>query len=490
MAATSPELLNLGRRVRQLRRAQGLTLRELGERVGRTASSLSLVENGKREPGFSLVEALAQALGVGVAELAEGDIVDRRAQLEIALQLAQEESLYRSLGLAHLDPPRRVPDEILEHIITLYRQLSARVELSTASTEGAREANAALRVEMRSRDNYYDDIEQSAEDALRAVGWQGAGAISERTILDLAGHFGFEVRRVADVPRRTRSVTDLRNRVVYIPQRNAAPTRAARSLILQVLGRFALGHENPVDFAEYLRQQVEANYFAGAVLAPKSAVLPFLADAKRRHDLSIEDLKEVFYISYEMAAHRFTNVATRHLGLRVHFLKADAEGAILKAYENDGLPFTTDPSGAIEGQRACRFWGARTAFLSEDAFDIHYQHTETPAGTYWSATHIETDQSPLTSISVGVRDRDALYFRGARTAHRQRSTCPDPQCCRQPSADVEARWGGMFWPAPLQHASMLATFPVGPIPGVDLAEVLEFLEHRTTRRPVAQPDKE
>ena len=44
-----------------------MTLKELGDRVGRTASSLSLVENGKREPGYSLVEALAQAFGVGVA---------------------------------------------------------------------------------------------------------------------------------------------------------------------------------------------------------------------------------------------------------------------------------------------------------------------------------------------------------------------------------------------------------------------------------------
>jgi hypothetical protein len=155
---------------------------------------------------------------------------------------------------------------------------------------------------------------------------------------------------------------------------------------------------------------------------------------------------------------------------------------VLKAYENDGLPFTTDTSGAIEGQRVCRYWGARTAFSSEDAFDIHYQLTETPAGTFWSATHIEADQSPLTAISVGVRDRDALYFRGARTTNRQHSTCPDPHCCRQPSPDVEARWGGMYWPAPLQHASMLATFPVGPMPGVDVAEVLEFLESRTSRR--------
>ena len=285
-----------------------------------------------------------------------------------------------------------------------------------------------------------------------------------------------------DIPRQTRSVTDLRNRVIYIPQRNAAPTRAARSVILQTLGRFALGHGEPADFSEYLRQQVEANYFAGAVLAPESTLVPFLEGVKREHDLSIEDAKEVFYISYEMAAHRFTNVATRHLGLHVHFLKADEEGTILKAYENDGIPFATDLFGVIEGQRACRFWGTRTAFTSEDVFDIHYQYTKTPVGTYWSVTHIEADRAPHHAITVGVRDRDARFFRGSNTPHHAESACPEPRCCRLPSPDVQAQWQGMVWPAPLQAAPMLAVHPVEPLPGVDLTDVVEFLDRRTNVR--------
>src|SRR5262249_25364505 len=158
------------------------------------------------------------------------------------------------------------------------------------------------RVEMRDRNNYYPHIERAATEALAAVGWTGSGVVAERTILDLAAHFGFDIRRVPDLPTQTRAVADLRNRAIFIPQRDAAPTRAARSLILQTLGRFALGHAEPVDFPDYLRQQVEANYFAGAVLAPESALVPILSIAKHKHDLSIEDIKEVFYVSYEMAA--------------------------------------------------------------------------------------------------------------------------------------------------------------------------------------------
>jgi predicted transcriptional regulator/transcriptional regulator with XRE-family HTH domain len=478
MAEQAAENLVFGRRLRHLRRTRGLTLAELGSRVGRAAPYLSQLETGKREPRLSLVEQLAQALGVSTTELLNGEVPDRRAQLEIALEAAQSEPLYLSLGLPHLRPTARVPDDVLDHVLTLYRQLARRVELGAASQEGARQANAELRIEMRGRDNYFAEIEEAAADVLKGIGWDGRGALSERAILDLTEHLGFRVRRVPDIPPQTRSVTDLRSRTIYIPQRNALPTRASRSVIVQTLGHFVLQHNDPVDFRDYLRQQVDANYFAGAVLAPEAAAVAFLTAAKTRHDLSIEDVKDVFYISYEMAAHRFTNLATRHLGLHVHFLRTDDEGVIWKAYENDGVPFPTDPFGAIEGQRSCRYWGNRAAFAAEDAFDIHYQYTETPAGVYWTVTHIEADRPPHHAVTVGVREQDARFFRGRETSQRQQSRCPDPACCRQPSSALAARWAGKAWAAPRQQAQILGVYPVEPLPGVDLTDVLDFLEAR------------
>jgi XRE family transcriptional regulator, fatty acid utilization regulator len=479
MAETRRDPLVFGQRLRHLRRARGLTLEALGALVGRPAPYLSQVETGKREPRLNLIDQLAEALGVTAAELLEAEAPSRRSQLEIALERAQEEPLYRSLRLPFLKATAKVPDDALEHIVTLYRNLARRSEVVATSPEGARRANAQLRVEMRQRDNHFPEIEEAAREALAAVGWDGTRALSERTLLDLASHYGFRVKRVRDLPRQTRSVSDLHHRLIYIPQRNAVPTRTARSVILQTLGHFALGHEDPIDFAQYLRQRVEANYFAGAVLAPEAAAVAYLQEAKGRRDLSIEDVKEVFYISYEMAAHRFTNLATRHLGLRVHFLRADEEGVILKAYENNGVPFPTDADGAIEGQRACRRWGTRIAFFAEDVFDIHYQYTETPAGVYWTATHVEADRPPYHAITIGVREADARWFRGRETTQRSVSRCPDGPCCRQPAGALADRWAGMAWPAPRQHSHVLAAFPVGAFPGVDLTEVYEFLERKS-----------
>lgn len=479
MAEARLDRLVFGRRLRHLRRARGLTLEALGARVGRPAPFLSQLETGKREPRLSLIDALAEALGVTPAELVSAEPPSRRSHLEIALERAQEEPLYRALGLPYLKAKATMPDDVLEHLVTLYRNLVRRTEVAAASPEGARQANAALRAEMRRRDNYFPEIESVAAEALRAVGWDGSQALAERTIVDLTSHFGFRISRVRDLPRQTRSVTDLRHRTIYIPQRNAVPTRAARSVILQTLGHFALGHEDPVDFVQHLRQRVEANYFAGAVLAPESAAVPFLRDAQARRDLSVEDAKEVFYISYETAAHRFTNLATRHLGIRVHFLRADEEGIIWKAYENDDVPFPTDSEGSIEGQRVCQFWGTRTAFRSDEVFDIHYQYTDTPVGAFWAATHVEADRTPYHAVTVGVREEDSRYFRGSETRQRQRSGCPDGPCCREPSGELAERWGGMAWPSPREHSHVLAAFPVGAFPGVDLPEVYDFLERRS-----------
>src|SRR3712207_3979735 len=91
--------LVVGRRIRELRTAAGLTLGGLAEAVGRAASYLSMVENGKRELRLGELHAVAGALAVDVADLMSQAPRSRRAQLEIALERAQRSPLFTSLGL-------------------------------------------------------------------------------------------------------------------------------------------------------------------------------------------------------------------------------------------------------------------------------------------------------------------------------------------------------------------------------------------------------
>lgn len=466
----------LGHRIRHYRKLRSLTLEDLGAKVGKTAPYLSMLENGKREPRLKLMGTIASALDVPVTELLRTDAPNRRSELEIAVANAQDDPLYRDLGLPYLRPTAKVPDVVLEHIVRLYEELSGRAHPTIATREEARIANSELRAEMRLRGNYFAEIEEVAAEAIAAVGYSGRGALTEGDIQDLAAHFGFAVHRSQRVPSSVRSVTDLRNRRIYVPQRDSLSTRGARSVVMQTLGHFALDHADPTDFAEFLRQRVQANYFAGAVLVPEVAAAPFLEDALGRRELSIEDIRDAFYVSYEMAAHRFTNLATQHLGLRVHFVRSDEQGIIWKAYENNAVPFPRNSVGAIEGQRLCREWGTRQAFRSDDKFSLHYQYTDTSAGTWWCVTHVEAGREPLGAVTVGARFDDAKFFRGRETDRHSVSRCPDGECCRHPAEALASRWDGWSWPSVRPNSHVLAAMPVETIPGVDLTEIYEFLD--------------
>lgn len=51
-------------RLRELRRAKGLTLKEVGSLVGVAESTMSLYESGKRQPDYEMLQALAEFFGV------------------------------------------------------------------------------------------------------------------------------------------------------------------------------------------------------------------------------------------------------------------------------------------------------------------------------------------------------------------------------------------------------------------------------------------
>jgi predicted transcriptional regulator/DNA-binding XRE family transcriptional regulator len=473
--------LILGQRLRHVRTGRGLTLRRLGALVGRQAPYLSQVENGKREPSLSLVSALAEALEVSLGDLLVPQAPTRRAELEVQLQHAQRDPLWQAdLGLPLLNPSVKVPNSFLEAVVRLFSELKDEKKVRAETPAGARTANAALRRAMRERDNYFADIERVAAKALDAVGYAG-GPVSQALLSALARHFGFTIHAVQDLPSSVRSLTDGRHNRIYIPQRNQVGAPWARSVIVQTLGHFALAHADPKDFAEFLGQRVESNYFAGAVLVPERAAVPFLRGARDQADIAVQDLEERFYVSYEMAAHRLTNLATHHFDIPLHFLRSDQEGVIWKAYENDGIPFPAGPDGGIEGQLLCRQWGARMIFRSEQRLSTYYQLTDTPKGLYWSATYLETGREPNHALTIGTPFATSRFFRGSTTSHRARSRCPDGSCCRRPPDEQAARWSGKAWPSPSPRSHMLAALPAGAFPGIDVAEAYEFLDRHSPR---------
>lgn len=71
MAQRAGEMARIGARVRELRKARGLTQQELSDVVGLHRVNLNKFENGRADLGVSRVRALAGALGVGPGQLFE-----------------------------------------------------------------------------------------------------------------------------------------------------------------------------------------------------------------------------------------------------------------------------------------------------------------------------------------------------------------------------------------------------------------------------------
>jgi XRE family transcriptional regulator, fatty acid utilization regulator len=466
------EPLILGRRIRHHRNEAGLTLDQLGELVSKPAPYLSLLENGKKEPRVSLVMDIAQALQVEVADLLELTPPTRRDALEIELIRAQESTLFESLDLPAIKPSAKVDNQVLEQLVGLHAAIRAKSHLDSAGSSEVRRANGAVHEHLTTSDGYLRDIEVAARQALAASGHTGEGPFSSRNLFDLTASFGFELMPIEDMPSFARSIIDTSNKRIYIAQRNELRTRQARKAVLQTVAAFALGHETDPDLDTFLRQRMETAYFAAAVLAPEDAVVARLLVAKENHDIDVEDVKELFYVSYEMAAWRTANLLTRHLGIYCHLLVSDEMGAVVKGYANDGAPVPRDEFGGIETQRLCRWWGARVTFDSQDRFATHHQYTDTPLGTYFCTTHIEAGREPAYAITLGVGFDGARWFRGRDSANRETSMCPDPTCCRAPSPELAATWSGDVIVSARSQARILGLMAPDPYPELDMPEVL------------------
>ena len=468
--------LILGRRVRHFRNESGLTLDQLGERVGKPAPYLSLLENGKKQPKLNLVMEIAAALDTPIGELLEPTAPTRRDQLEIALIRAQSSALFDSLDVPIIKPSAKVDNQTLAHLVGLHDALRERASLESAGSEDVRRANGAVHHYLRSSDGYLVEIEAAARQALDSCGYEGEGPFTSRNLIDLTASYGFELSPIEDMPSFARSIIDHENRRIYIAQRNELRTRQARKAVLQTLAGFALDHESQPDLDTFLHQRMETAYFAAAVLAPEDSVVARLMVAKENHDIDVEDVKELFYISYEMAAWRTVNLLTRHFGIRSHLLVSNRFGTIVKGYANNDIPLPRDEHGGIETQRLCRRWGARRTFDSADTFDNYHQFTDTPNGTFFCTTHVEAGREPANAITTGVAFGDARWFRGRDTDNREESSCPDPTCCREPLPELARRWDEKVVVSARSQQRILGMLAPDPYPDLDMPEVLSVVD--------------
>src|SRR5690625_5452372 len=168
MADEHTDPVTLGKRIRHFRTPPALTLAQLAAATGSTASQLSHIENGRREPRLSLLQSIATTLGSTAAELLESaPPPDRRAALEIELHRAQSSPLFAALGAPAVRPTRSLPIPVLESLVALHRELARRAAEAIATPQEARRANTQTRLAMPAANNYQPETEKPGQEVIR-----------------------------------------------------------------------------------------------------------------------------------------------------------------------------------------------------------------------------------------------------------------------------------------------------------------------------------
>ena len=238
---------------------------------------------------------------------------------------------------------------------------------------------------------------------------------------------------MTDLPHSTRSVTDLRHRRIYLPQGNPG-TSDARSPLLQAIASHVLGHAEPSDYGDFLRQRVEANYLAAALMLPEDGAAPFLQEAKAERRLSVEDLRDAFARALRdgrAPVHQPGDAPPRHPGALHEGPRGrhPAQGVRERRREVPGRRRSAPSRGSPSAGSGPPAWCSRCA----DRFTPYYQYTDTSSGTYWCTSRVQPSSQGAFSVSRrrAVRARP-LVPRAGRPPSARRRRCPDPMCCRQP----------------------------------------------------------
>ena len=112
-------MASFGENLRKLRKERKLSMDALAEKAGTSKQVLSRYENGERVPKISMVQKLADALGVSISELS-GEVFDIKANIPVThyrggladrllegVISEEDDQLLRELEAIRRDPERQ-----------------------------------------------------------------------------------------------------------------------------------------------------------------------------------------------------------------------------------------------------------------------------------------------------------------------------------------------------------------------------------------------
>src|ERR671932_1561458 len=106
MATAATDTLQIGPRVRALREAMDMSLRDLGERTGVSAPMLSQVERGETSPTLAIASRIAAGLELSLSQLLR---LDESGGVTVVRRTERRPGGVRPDGHRHGPPTPRLP---------------------------------------------------------------------------------------------------------------------------------------------------------------------------------------------------------------------------------------------------------------------------------------------------------------------------------------------------------------------------------------------
>lgn len=395
-----------GWKVRNLRKAQGLSQAELARRSGLSAPYLNLIERNKRPATGPLLDRIAEELGVDRAVLdgeAERKLTEELGEIvldpalsrlvspddigELVGQSPEWARLVRKLYRAYRDQNESVialadrlnHDPFLGESVHQLVTHAASIRSAAEILAGLSPADNADR--MRFLSIIASDTGKLSDAARSLVDFfdNAKTRVRSATSMEHVDAFIFETNNyfdelegaAADFRRTFREdetamaaarrmlgpeVDDEAGATLSAPSRQFSLVRAAMNRIAGAeIDRIVVSHEAlPTEEARDLARSALLGYAAAAVLMPYG---DFLEAARRgRYDLDL--LCGRFGVSYEQAAHRVATLRRPGSeGVRFAYMRSDPSGFVTKRLPLPGLPLPRYGT-------ACPLWPVYGAFQS------------------------------------------------------------------------------------------------------------------------------
>lgn len=366
--------LNLGARVKVLRRRAGLTQAQLAERLEISPSYVNLIEKNRRPLTVPLLLKIAREFKVDLESFA----VDETEKLATDLMEVFADPLFEGHRIKSTDVRELAQTHtgVGRSVLTLYNALRTSRDSADNLAEQVADGMATEQAGLPSEEvsdfiqhhmNHFPALEDAAERL-----WADARLRSDRLYDGLVRYMEerLDVRvQVATVAAMEGSVRR------YDPERRVllmSEVLAPRSRMFQVahqLGLLTCGdifdelQQDEILTTEESRKVSRvalANYYAAALLMPYERILE--AAETERYD--IELLGHRFRTSFEQVCHRLTTLRRRGFeGIPFHFVRVDIAGNVSKRFSASGIRIARF-SGL------CPRWNIFRAFLTPGLINV------------------------------------------------------------------------------------------------------------------------